>query len=188
MAIDVWMLSWRRIDQSDGHSMARVERVEAGWMCHAAEVLASPAETVACTFTVRLDEHWRTQEVGVNAVSVEGANSLSLRADEARNWWSDGHPMPDLKGCIDVDVAATPLTNTFPIRRLASLSVSEQRTTPVAWVDVPTLQVLKVQQTYRRLGPDRWEYSDPTHGAFELVVDDHGFVIDYERFATRVTY
>jgi uncharacterized protein len=82
---------------------------------------------------------------------------------------------------------AAPLTNTFPIRRLESLAVAEQRTLPVAWVDVPTLQVTRVEQTYRRLAPDRWQYSDPTHGAFELSVDDDGSVVDYEGLASRVT-
>jgi hypothetical protein len=104
-----------------------------------------------------------------------------------RNWWRDGHPAPDLEGCVDVDIAATPLTNTFPIRRLDSLAVAEQRTLPVAWVDVPTLHVERVEQTYRRLGLGRWEYSDTAHGAFQLTVDDHGFVIDYEGLASRVT-
>lgn len=187
MASDVWMLGWRRIDEGRGHSMARVERLETGWLCYAAEVSIEPQEMSACSFTVRLDQRWATREVEVNAVSREGHKRLSLRTDEAQDWWRDGHPVPDLKGCVDVDIAAAPLTNTFPIRRLESLAVAEQRTLPVAWVDVPTLQVTRVEQTYRRLAPNRWEYSDPTHGAFELSIDDHGFVIDYEGFASRVT-
>jgi uncharacterized protein len=187
MAPDVWMLSWRRIDEGRGHSMARVERLEAGWLCYGAEVLASPQETIACNFTIWLDQHWATREAEVNSVSVAGQRRLVLRVDEAREWWLDGYPVPDLNGCVDIDVAATPLTNTFPIRRFASLGIAEHRTTPVAWVEVPTLHVTRVEQTYRRLAPDRWEYSDPTHGAFELSIDDHGFVIDYEGFASRVT-
>ena len=187
MAADVWMLSWRRIDEGRGHSMARVERLEAGWLCYGAEVLASPQQTIACNFIVRLDQHWMTREAEVNSVSVEGRRRLSLRVDEAGEWWRDGYLVSDLRGCVDIDVAATPLTNTFPIRRFASLGVAEHRTTPVAWVEVPNLHVARVEQTYRRLAPNRWEYSDPAHGAFELSVDDHGFVIDYEGFASRVT-
>jgi uncharacterized protein len=187
MASNVWLLGWRRIDEVQGHSMSRVERLETGWLCHGAEVLASRAETIACNFTVRLDQHWATREAEVNAVSLTGEKRLSLRADEAGNWWRDGNPAPDLTGCVDIDVAATPLTNTFPINRFASLAVAEHRTTPVAWVSVPTLEVTRVEQTYRRLGRDRWRYSDPAHGAFELSVDDSGFVIDYEGFASRVT-
>jgi len=187
MASDVWMLGWRRVNEGHGHSMARVERLETGWLCYAAEVLIELQETSACSFTVRLDQHWATREVEVNAVSREGTRRLSLRTDEAHDWWRDGYPIPDLKVCVDVDIDAAPLTNIFPIRRLDSLAVAQQRTLPVAWVDVPTLQVTRVEQTYRRLDLDRWEYSDPTHGAFQLSVDDHGFVIDYEGLASRVT-
>ena len=98
--------------------------------------------------------------------------------------------MPDLDGCVDVDIAATPLTNTFPIRRLAHLAVGEAATSAVAWVDVPALDVTRVEQTYERL-PDRdglaaWRYSDPLHGAFVLTVDDEGLVVDYEGFARRI--
>jgi hypothetical protein len=187
MASEVWMLGWRRVDDGHGHSMARVERLETGWLCYAAEVLIEPQETSACSFTIRLDQHWATREVEVTAVSRGGPKQLSLRADEMGEWWRDGSPAPDLAGCVDVDIAAAPLTNTFPISKLDGLGVSEQRTLPVAWVDVPTLQVQRVEQTYRRLGPDRWQYSDPAHGTFQLTVDDHRFVIDYEGLASRVT-
>jgi uncharacterized protein len=187
MASDVWMLGWRRADEGHGHSMARVERLESGWLCQAVEVLIEPRETSACSFTVWLDQQWATREVEVNALSGQGQRRLSLRADEMRDWWRDGHPVPDLKGCVDIDIAAAPLTNTFPIRRLDSLAVAEKRTVPVAWVNVPSLHVERVEQTYRRLGPGRWEYSDPAHGTFQLTVDDHGFVIDYEGLASRVT-
>jgi hypothetical protein len=187
MALEVWMLGWQRVDEGHGHSMARIERLETGWLCYAAEVLIEPQGTSACSFTIRLDPHWATREVEVNTVSRDGQSRLTLRADEMRDWWRDGYPVPGLKGCVDVDIAATPLTNTFPISRLDTLAISEEHTLPVAWVDVPTLKVVRVEQTYRRLGLDRWEYSDPAHGSFQLTVDDHGFVIDYEGFARRVT-
>src|SRR4029450_6660109 len=80
MASDVWMLGWRRIDEARWHSMAR------GWLCYAAEVLIEPQETSACSFTVRLDQHWATREVEVNAVSREGHKRLTLRTDEAHDW------------------------------------------------------------------------------------------------------
>lgn len=180
------MVAWRRTHEGQGHSMARVERLDDGWLCSATEVLASVRETVACTFRVRLDADWLTREVEVRAIGEAGEGRLQLRADEHRRWRRDGRPAEDLDGCVDVDVAATPLTNTFPIRRLAGLAVGEEVTTPIAWVDVPALGVTRVEQTYRRLGPRRWQYRDPQHGAFTLTVDQDGLVVDYEGFATRV--
>lgn len=165
--------------------MARIERVTTGWRCHAAEILTSREETLACSFAVTLDPRWVTQTVQVAAVSRSGERHLVLRADTERRWCDD-HSEPVLQDCVDVDVAATPLTNTFPIRRLAWLPTGDERTSPVAWVEVPSLRVMLVEQTYRRLEQNRWRYRDPAHGPFELVVDNAGFVLDYEGFAQRI--
>ena len=94
-----------------------------------------------------------TRTVHVRAISDPGETSTELEVDSARRWTVGGKEEPALEGCLDVDIAATPLTNTFPIRRLASLEVGESRTSPVAWIEVPTLRVHRVEQTYRRLGP-----------------------------------
>jgi uncharacterized protein len=63
-------------------------------------------------------------------------------------------------------------------------------TTPIAWVDVPSLAVTRVEQTYRRLpdvsGLAAWEYRDGRYGPFVLTVDDDGLVVGYEGFARRV--
>lgn len=179
------VVMWERVPPAVGHSLARLERTSHGWHAHGSEVLSDDGRALACSFEVAVDETWTTRSVRVAAVGAEVA-ATRLEVDEARRWWQDGERRSDLDGCVDVDVAATPLTNTFPIRRLADLPVGERRTAPVAWVEVPSLRVLRVDQTYRRLGRDRWEYSDPTHGAFVLVTDADGLVVDYEGFATRV--
>ncbi len=186
---DPVMLAWERADEGAGHSLARRQALAEGWLFHGNEVLIGD-DTLACWFRVRLDEAWVTREVHVVAVSAAGERSLDMVADDRRVWTVDGVHEPSLDGCIDVDVAATPLTNTFPIRRLAGVEVGRRVTTPIAWVDVPALTVSRVEQTYERLGPtdglERWRYSDPLHGDFVLEVDDEGLVVDYEGFARRV--
>ena len=122
------LVAWERVDGSAGHSMARVDRMPWGWRCHGTEVLAGPRELLSCWFHVDLDEGWITREVVVAAVADGGRRTLTLSADDQRRWTVNGQHDPDLDGCIDVDVAATPLTNTFPIRRLAGLGVGRQVT------------------------------------------------------------
>jgi hypothetical protein len=184
------LVAWERVDESVGHSMARVGRLPWGWRCHGMEVLAGPGELLSCWFRVDLDEGWVTREVVVDAVARGGQRTLTLSADDERRWTVDGRYDPDLDGCIDVDVAATPLTNTFPMRRLAGLEAGRQVTTPIAWVDVPDLGVARVDQTYRRLpdveGLQAWEYRSPQHGPFLLTVDTEGLVVTYEGFARRI--
>ena len=182
--------AWERIGDSRGSSLARVERRPGGWRCHGAEVLAGPGELLSCWFSVDLDPGWITREVVVGAVGAAGERSVRLSADEQRRWRVDGEHRPELDGCVDVDIAATPLTNTFPIRRLGGLQVGDRVTTPIAWVDVPVLGVTRVEQSYRRLpdldGLAAWEYRDAQYGPFLLTVDEDGLVVGYEGFARRV--
>ncbi|GAA5151336.1 putative glycolipid-binding domain-containing protein [Nocardioides marinquilinus] len=187
--------AWERTDDAVGHGVGRLARGDDGWLAHGVEVLADDGGgggPGACWFRVRLDDGWLTREVDVRCLAGDGERILALRADDDRRWTLDGRPRPDLDGCLDVDVAATPLTNTFPIRRLAggsglaALAVGERTTLAVAWVDVPALTVARVEQTYERLGERAWRYRDDTHGAFDLTVDADGVVVDYEGLARRV--
>jgi uncharacterized protein len=184
--------AWERADEGVGHSVARLEPDGDGWLAHGVEVLAAEPDAgpLACWFRVRLDAGWLTREVDVRALDAGGERTIALRADDERRWTLDGRPRPDLDGCLDVDVAATPLTNTFPVRRLTApdgLAVGERTTLAVAWVAVPTLAVTRVEQTYERLAEARWRYRDDTHGAFDLTVDADGVVVDYEGLARRVS-
>jgi uncharacterized protein len=180
------VIAWRRTDGSEGYSVGRLAQVADGWVASAHEVVVSGADRGACAYTVRLDSEWRTSSVRAEAVSPLGLRTLDRRADEERRWWRDGRHVPELDGCVDVDVAAAPFTNTFPIRRLAGLPVGEAAMFPVAWVDVPSLELERDEQTYRRLGPREWEYGDPRHGTFRLTVDADGLVVDYEGLAARI--
>ena len=184
--MDARVVAWRRTDEDAGHSLARVERTGPGWTFRGTEVMAGPETVLACSFRVEVDDAWATRLVEASSVSAAGERRLLLTADGDRRWSRDGVPAPELDGCVDVDVAATPLTNTLPIRRLAGLAEGQEVTTPVAWVDVPDLGVTRVDQTYRRVGARRWRYSDDAHGAFELTVDDDGLVVEYTGMAVRV--
>jgi hypothetical protein len=113
-----------------------------------------------------------------------------LEADGRGHWLADGRPAPTLEGCIDVDLAATPFTNTLPIRRLALAPGDEARVLAV-WVGAPGLDLEVLDQRYRRLEPagglDRYRYTVP-RSAFEaeLSVDDEGLVHHYAGLARRV--
>jgi hypothetical protein len=186
--VGMTIVAWERADELRGHSVARFEEQADAWLFHGSEVLVGE-DTLSCTFSVVVGRDWLTRHVEVSAVAAGGETRRVLDASDG-HWNVDGAARPDLDGCVDVDIAATPLTNTFPIRRLALLGVGEAVTSGVAWVDVPALGVTRVEQTYERLadadGLARWRYSDPQHGAFVLSVDALGLVVDYEGFARRL--
>lgn len=138
MTVTVRLVALQRADEGRGHSMARMEELPDGWLFHGTEVSIEPETTLSCGFRILLDTEGQTREVDVASVSAAGEVRLSLRVDDERRWWRNGGRDPELDGCLDVDVAATPLTNTFPIRRYEALAVGESVTTAIAWVDVPS--------------------------------------------------
>lgn len=182
------MYAWQRSDESSGHSVARVSAIEGGRRYQGTEVLATPA-AVSCSFTIDVSTESRPLRAIVRAFATSGSRVVELTTDGWR-WIVDGRHRPILDGASDVDVAATPLTSTIPIRRLGHLDVGEEAVMTVAWIDVPSLIVRRVQQTYTRLatvdGLDAWRFEDRDHGVGTLLVDADGVVVDREGVATRV--
>ncbi|SON57186.1 hypothetical protein HDIA_3645 [Hartmannibacter diazotrophicus] len=77
--------------------------------------LIAPAEDGGSALTYRLtcDKDWRVRGFSLRAST---GKTVSLRADGKGRWWDgDGTLLSDLAGCIDIDFALTPLTNTLPI-------------------------------------------------------------------------
>ncbi len=170
----------------EGHSIARLEQRADGWWTVGEEVLLAPEGAIGCRFEVQLGSDWLPITVSALAMGPHGLARLELRRDVSGHWSGPDGEIDDLRGCLDVDIAATPLTNTYPIRRYAELVIGDSRTARAAWVEVPGLRVEPVEQTYTRIGPNEWTYGDPKHGTFRITVDDDGLVMDYEGFAERV--
>jgi uncharacterized protein len=115
-----------------------------------------------------------------------GLEHLRLVAsDDGESHWKrrGGEPVPELDGCIDVDISATPFTNTLPIRRLG-LEPGESEELTVTYIRVPELLVGPERQRYGCLeakadgGLYRFE-ALPSEFTAELPVDADGLVIDY---------
>ena len=54
----------------------------------------------------------------------------------------------------------------------------------VAWVRVPSLEVVAARQTYTALGGNRVRYEDDSFAA-DLTLDDSGYVVAYPGLAAR---
>src|SRR5829696_2374383 len=136
-------------------------------------------------YEIRCDGHWRVREGRVAAPDSERP-VLELLADGEGRWRGGGGvPLPELDGCIDLDISATPFTNTLPIRRLG-LKPGESEELAVTYIRVPELLVGPERQSYGCLeagangGLYRFE-ALPSGFVAELPVDAEGLVIDYPR-------
>ena len=145
-------------------------------------VTDSPVAGVILQYQLRLDTHWRVREA---ILQLHDGDRLVLEADGAGHWQRNGKACPALEGCIDVDIAATPLTNTLPIRRLG-LAHGACIDLDVVMVAVPSLQVTCVRQRYLRHDAYHYQYRGLDTGTVaELRVDEYGMVACYPGLFTR---
>ena len=187
---DTGTYSWRRIDVDDGLGLVSLSATGKGFVGEAVEVVSDRGEAWACRFTVQVTADWITEQARVEVIRGSGSRSRSLIHDLSGVWTVDKQEIETPQGCLDIDIASTPFTNTLPIRRL-NLEIGASREIDVVWVDVPNLGIEIVRQRYKRLTPengsDRYLYASVgSDSTYELTVDSEGVVIDYERFAARL--
>src|SRR5262249_45344217 len=135
---------------------------------------------------ITIDNRWRTRFAAVTAIDGDGQRRVLLDLDGSGKVVVNTRAREDLGGCLDVDLPATPFTNTLAIRPLR-LEVGQTGAAKAVWVGAPGLELEVLEQTYTRIGLDRYRYEVPASGfSAELTVDEEGLVVDYEGLARRV--
>jgi uncharacterized protein len=128
-------------------------------------------------YHVDVDPQWRTRTVDIRITSGDGERRIAVDTDGEGRWRVGGEPVGELDGCLDVDLGWTPSTNTLPIRRLG-LEIGASESIRAAWVRFPEFAIEPAQQTYERLGAERWRYASGSFVA-DLDVDSEGLVLQY---------
>lgn len=125
-------------------------------------------------YRLKLDENGHTRMVRVERAD---GKTLELFCDGAGGWSDDrAEPIPELRGCVDVDIWPTPLTNSLPIWR------TEWTDQPIrfamAWIDATDMSFRRSEQVYTRLDATHFRYQS---GDFERVLelDGDGLVVTY---------
>jgi hypothetical protein len=134
-------------------------------------------------YEITCDSHWNVKQLEV--VLLNGNHkSIMLTADGKGHWTTPaGDPVHLLDGCIDIDISATPFTNTLPIRRL-TLKPGQSAELLVVYILIPEMKLMTDRQRYTCLsttnsgGLYRYESMDSDFSA-ELPVDSDGLVFDY---------
>ncbi|WP_299739422.1 putative glycolipid-binding domain-containing protein [uncultured Roseobacter sp.] len=143
-------------------------------------------------YFVCADADFRTREVRVEYIN--GA-CLHVEADGAGNWRDliGKRPLPDLMGCIDVDIGITPATNTLPIKRL-KLQEKQSFEITAAYVPLPDqidgdFLPRRAEQRYTCLTANRIYRYEGLFRAFtaDLEIDEFGLVLDYPDTFRRVS-
>ena len=143
-------------------------------------------------YRISCDVEWRVREVHVNLLG-DASQNMKLNADGEGRWTDgSGNHILSLDGCFEVDISATPFTNTLAIRRLR-LKPGEASELAVAYISIPEMEVKPSRQRYTclEIGFEGGIYKYEDEGLFQgfaadLPVDSGGLVTDYPGLFRRV--
>jgi uncharacterized protein len=146
-------------------------------------------EVIKVLYAVTCKADWRFVEAKLEMDSQkEGRQVLAIARGQNGTWVVNGEVQLDLASCTEIDIRATPFTNTLPIRRL-KFEVNVPQTMTVAFIKAPTLAVEAVRQEYTKLDEagSRFRYRNLESGyTADLTVDASGLVVDYPEAWRRI--
>ena len=141
------------------------------------------------SYRLETAEKFITARLVVESRWADGSATLELRRDQRAGWTVNGEARPDLHDALDCDLGACPLTNTMPVLRHGLLERDGDHRLVMAFVEVPSLRVVRSDQRYTRLrDDDAGPVITYRSGSFrsDLTFDRDGFVIDYPQLGQRV--
>ncbi len=138
-------------------------------------------------YRIDCDAAWRLTSF---IIETTGGRRLHLLSDGAGHWrTAEGIPLPQFDGCIDIDLSATPFTNTLPIRRLGLARDAGTVKLNILYVPFDSFEPTVDIQRYTCLDDGklyRFEEDDDSFAA-DLPVDADGLVIDYPYLFRRLS-
>jgi hypothetical protein len=138
-------------------------------------------------YRIDCDAGWRVTSF---VVETTDGRRLHLLSDGGGHWrTAKGVALPHFDGCIDIDLAGTPFTNTLPIRRLSLTRASGTAKLKMLYVPFDSFEPTVDGQHYTCLEDGklyRYEAEDRSFTA-DLPVDEDGLVIDYPTLFQRLS-
>jgi hypothetical protein len=137
-------------------------------------------------YRIDCDTGWTVRHFSIETTT---GTKLSLTSDGHGHWRNEcGDTLPEFDGCIDIDLAGTPFTNTLPIRRLDLRPGSAVAELTMLYVPFDTFEPYPDGQRYSCLTPGRlyrYEAADRNFTA-DLPLDEDGLVLDYPTLFQRL--
>ncbi|MEZ0482124.1 putative glycolipid-binding domain-containing protein [Planococcus sp. SSTMD024] len=136
-------------------------------------------------YQLELDESWATKRL---AIKSGDGHALELTSSGEGQWFGqDGQLLEELSGAIDIDISATPFSNSLPINR-KSWHEGQTREFEMVYIAVPSLELRKMKQIYTCVTashPRTFRYQSENFESL-IEVDEDGFVIHYPGLFTRI--
>jgi uncharacterized protein len=180
------LVVWRKFGDYEGYEFADIE----GQRTSVTGVIISVEPAMWVSYRLSLDAEARTRALHVRVRTSDLSRAVALVRNPNGAWQVDGSPRPDLGEAVDCDLAYCAYTNTMPIVRNGLLEPGDEVTLTAAYVELPSLDVSPLVQSYRHLDQAadgaRVRYASGDFEA-ELAVDRDGIVRIYPGLATRLS-
>jgi hypothetical protein len=180
---------WSATDD-DGFEHVLVTETADGFIADGVIVRRGERGPYRATYRLEGDGSWRVRRLSL-ANPAFSSKPLELWSDGEGNWrGSDHEAIPVLEGCIDVDIQASPFTNTLAIRRLA-LDCGESADIDAVFLRPQDLTAQRASQRYtfleRRDDGATYRYESRTSGfQVDLPVDGDGLLLAYPGYFRRM--
>lgn len=139
-------------------------------------------------YQIKTTQNWETKFVNIKTQLNNQIHSLSLEGNGQGNWLMNGKMAEQFAGCMDVDIALSPFTNTLPINRL-KLEDHESHPISVIYLDLLALETKPLFQKYTKITPTAYHYENvPNDFEATIQVDESGFVVDYPGLFARTAF
>lgn len=181
---DVW---WSPTDKS-GLEYLNLRQTETGFAAESTILRIQDGAPFYIEYKISGDEKWRVNNVSIQQRDGE-KKAIKLSANGTGNWTDeDGERLKEFDGCIDVDISATPFTNTLPIRR-RKLAVGDSAEISVVYFLIPEMTAQRSFQRYTRLEKNLFKFEE--NGIFNgfsanLEIDEDGLINDYPELFKRI--
>ena len=154
-----------------------VRKENNSWRFAGMLIVKPKANPFGARYEILVDKKFKTRTLIIEKTE-SGLESCKKIQSRRGAWFVDARERNDLHECTDIDIEASPVTNTIPIRR-TRLKVGQKVNLTVAWVRFPTLEVTPLKQSYERLTARKYLYRSASGFSAELEVDDFGLVTRY---------
>jgi uncharacterized protein len=135
-------------------------------------------------YSLTCEPSWKVKTL--NLEQVETKEKIRLESDRYGSWSNDSGIIPKLHGAIDVDITATPFTNTLPIRRL-KLGEKQHADILVVYIKIPELSVDIDLQRYTCLSKDTFLFEQVySNFARKIETDKDDLVVTYPGLFKRI--
>jgi len=166
---------WRRIDQV-GLELARID-IEKHGVTVASTLVDGSGHPFSLRYIWTLTPQWRTRTLRIEHMNGDDRWLTIERAGES-TWRLDNKSAPQLDGCDEVDLSATPFCNSLAMRLLG-----RDGALTAAYINAADMSVTPSRQRYEKIDERHWRFHDLGIAAgfkADLHLDDDGLVKTYE--------